>query len=151
MRGPSLPGARAALVPRLRATLRLEDFVGRYGGEEFAVVLTSVDSKSASQSAERLRKAIADEPCMWLAEDTQSMAPIAVTGSIGIAVYSLHGVTREELVENADRAMYKAKHSGRNCVCIVDLNNAPVETKNHGMSGTSGGSGGSALPRQCKP
>src|SRR2546425_9803400 len=81
------------IAGRLRATLRLEDFVGRYGGEEFAVVLTDADNKSAHQTAERLRETIADEPCTWMAEDTQLAVPIAVTGSIGIAVYSLHGVT----------------------------------------------------------
>jgi len=136
------------IAGRLRATLRLEDFVGRYGGEEFAVVLTGAENESAHQTAERLRETIADEPCTWMAEDTQLAVPIAVTGSIGIAVYSLHGVTREELVENADRAMYKAKHSGRNCVCIVDINNvpSPVGTKNQDMSTASQRSEDKALP-----
>ena len=136
------------IAGRLRATLRLEDFVGRYGGEEFAVVLTDADKKSAHQTAERLRETIANEPCTWMAEDTQLVVPIAVTGSIGIAVYSLHGVTREELVENADRAMYKAKHSGRNCVCIVDINNVPSpdETKNQDRFTVSQRSGDMALP-----
>src|SRR5437660_1726129 len=136
------------IAGRLRATLRLEDFVGRYGGEEFAIVLTNANSKSAQQTAERLRKAVADEPCMWIAEDTQSVVPIVVTTSIGIAVYAMHGVTREELVENADRAMYKAKHSGRNCVCVVDIDNAPTpaRTKSQDMSSASQRSERKALP-----
>src|SRR2546426_4982676 len=79
---------------RLRTTLRLQDFVGRYGGEEFAAVLTDADLAEASQAAERLRLAIAAEPCHWEGEDGQSVVPIAVTASIGVAVYQLHGLTR---------------------------------------------------------
>ena len=139
------------IAGRVRDMLRLEDFIGRYGGEEFAVVLTDAHWKSAYQTAERLRETIAGEPCTWIAEDTQSAVPIAVTGSIGIAVYSLHGVTREELVENADRAMYKAKHSGRNCVCVADINNdnipSSVETENQDMPTVLERSGDRALPR----
>jgi len=111
---------------RLRNALRLEDFVGRYGGEEFALMLTDIDLNGASQTAERLRSAIASEPCKWAAEDSQEVFAIAVTGSFGVAIYGLHGMTREELVEYADRAMYQAKHSGRNCVCIADVEMVPM-------------------------
>lgn len=106
---------------RLRTTLRLQDFVGRYGGEEFAAVLTDADLAEASQAAERLRLAIAAEPCHWEGEDGQSVVPIAVTASIGVAVYQLHGLTREALIEAADGAMYAAKHRGRNRVHIADV------------------------------
>jgi diguanylate cyclase (GGDEF)-like protein len=137
------------IAGRLRAFLRLEDFVGRYGGEEFAIVLIGANGKSAHHAAERLRETIASESCMWLAEDTQLAVPIVVTCSIGIAVYSLHGITREELVENADRAMYKAKHSGRNCVRSADVNdNIPLlaRTKNHDELASSQRSGNDLLP-----
>ncbi len=106
---------------RLRATLCQEDFVGRYGGEEFAVILTDADVIAARHTAEHLRHVIADEPCKWFIEDSQTIIPITVAASIGIAVCGLHGLTREELVEYADRGMYQAKHSGRNCVCIADV------------------------------
>ncbi|MFL5627572.1 MAG: diguanylate cyclase, partial [Ktedonobacteraceae bacterium] len=106
---------------RLRSALREEDFVGRYGGEEFAVVLTDADVIAARHTAERLRHVVVDKPCKWFIEDSQTIIPITVTASIGIAVYGLHGLTREELVEYADRAMYQAKHLGRNCVCIADV------------------------------
>jgi diguanylate cyclase (GGDEF)-like protein len=106
---------------RLRSFLRQEDFVGRYGGEEFAIVLSDADVIAARFTAERLRQAFVNKPCKWLIEDSQVIIPITVTASIGIAVYGLHGLTREELVEYADRGMYQAKHAGRNCVCIADV------------------------------
>ncbi len=112
---------------RLRTTLRLEDFAGRYGGEEFAVVLPDADVSGASQTAERLRIAVAAQPCSWEPEDGQSVMPIAVTASIGVAVYQLHGVTREALIEAADAAMYQAKRAGRNRVCIADVETADVQ------------------------
>ncbi|MFL5704781.1 MAG: amino acid permease, partial [Ktedonobacteraceae bacterium] len=106
---------------RLRSSLRQEDFVGRYGGEEFAIVLPDADVIAARYTAERLRQAIVNKPCKWLIEDSQVIIPITVTASIGIAIYGLHGLTREELVDYADRGMYQAKHAGRNCVCIADV------------------------------
>ena len=100
---------------RLRNTLRQSDFVGRYGGEEFAVVLTHVDLCGAEVIAERLRIALNACPCTWTTDEAN--VDIAITGSIGIAMYGQHGTTREALIEAADRAMYHAKHNGRNRVC----------------------------------
>ena len=110
---------------RLRSILRLEDFVGRYGGEEFAIVLTDVALDAANLTAERLCNAVGSQPCMWIAEDAQTVTSITVTCSIGIAVYQLHGLSRETLVEQADRAMYEAKHAGRNCVRVADIDFDP--------------------------
>ncbi|HLJ35607.1 MAG TPA: amino acid permease [Ktedonobacteraceae bacterium] len=109
------------VASRLRSTLRLEDFVGRYGGEEFAVILTDTDISAVSPAAERLRTAINSEPYYWEADTTSAFVPIAITTSIGAAVYGLHGVTREALIEHADQGMYLAKHSGRNCMRIADI------------------------------
>ena len=106
---------------RLLMSLRLHDFVGRYGGEEFAIVLTESDIHGASQAAERLRTAVASLPCLWQPEEAQEAVSIAVTASIGVAVFAIHGTTREELLQHADSAMYRAKHSGRNCVCMADI------------------------------
>ncbi|HLX55857.1 MAG TPA: diguanylate cyclase [Ktedonobacteraceae bacterium] len=102
-----------------RSTLRKEDFVGRYGGEEFAIILPNAGLSGARVVAERLRVAVAKQPCFWEAEGGQSAVPISMTVSIGVAVYQLHGVTSEALVESADRAMYRAKQSGRNCVRLA--------------------------------
>lgn len=104
---------------RLRAVLRVGDFVGRYGGEEFTVILRDAGMEVAVQVAERLRVGVASLPCTWEVEETQEIVEIPVTTSIGISIYREHGVTREGLIEAADKAMYKAKHSGRNRVCIA--------------------------------
>ncbi len=109
------------VASRLSTGVRLEDFVGRYGGEEFAVILTDADVVSAGEAAERLRKALNSSPYYWESEDTQLVVPVEISGSFGVAIYQLHGVTREELIECADQAMYAAKHSGRNRVCIADV------------------------------
>lgn len=106
---------------RLQNTLRLEDFIGRYGGEEFAIVLTDTDISAVSSAAERLRIAVNSELYYWEADNTGSSTSIPITASIGAAVYGMHGITRETLLEHADQAMYLAKHSGRNCVRIADI------------------------------
>jgi|SRR5450755_23127 diguanylate cyclase (GGDEF)-like protein len=106
---------------RLRSALRESDFVGRYGGEEFAIVLANVNVSEAALTAERVRACVALQPCTWEIEDTQTIVEIPITTSIGVAIYQLHGVTRANLIECADRAMYQAKYSGRNRVCFADL------------------------------
>ncbi len=112
---------------RLRAALRLEDFVGRYGGEEFAILLTEAGVSEASETAERLRLAVAARPYFWENEDALSVVPVTITTSIGVAVYQLHGVTREALIEAADHGMYTAKHDGRNRVRLADVEAATAQ------------------------
>ncbi len=106
---------------RLRAGIRAEDFVGRYGGEEFAVVLSGCDVEDASRTGERLRASIADTPCTYEVEETQTIIPIPITASFGLASYHLHGATRNSLIESADQAMYTAKHTGRNRICQAEI------------------------------
>jgi diguanylate cyclase (GGDEF)-like protein/PAS domain S-box-containing protein len=90
----------------LRRSLRATDFAARYGGEEFAVILPNTDSEGARVVAEQLRRAI--EGATW--EDR------AITASIGYATMSEEITTSEELVDFADRALYKSKQEGRNRV-----------------------------------
>ncbi|MBA2284227.1 MAG: diguanylate cyclase [Ktedonobacteraceae bacterium] len=104
---------------RLTLCLHQEDCVGRYGGEEFAVVLKNIAGHQVYDIAERLRVTLAERPCLWQAEDAPFATPIVVTASIGASIYQLHGVTRVALIEAADNAMYHVKHTGRNRVCIA--------------------------------
>lgn len=106
---------------RLQAVLRENAFVGRYGGEEFAIVLNDIDLAGALLVAERIKAAITRQPYIWQTEDTYEEVSLSVTASIGVAVYGLHCTTAEMLLEYADRAMYAAKEQGRNRICVADM------------------------------
>ncbi|RMG73333.1 MAG: diguanylate cyclase [Nitrospirae bacterium] len=96
------------LAELIKKTIREIDFPARYGGEEFALIMLKSASKEAKKIAERLRKT---------AEKTiikTDAGEISVTLSLGIASYPEDAKTREELIEKADQALYRAKHSGRN-------------------------------------
>jgi diguanylate cyclase (GGDEF)-like protein len=92
----------------IRGTLRDIDIPARYGGEEFAVVLPGTDSAGAKHIAERLRKAVMDKT---FSSDGRSFG---VTISLGIATSPSDAKAKEALLEKADRALYEAKHGGRN-------------------------------------
>ena len=96
---------------RLQAGLRKYDYAGRYGGEEFFVVLSNSTEMQASGIAERFRKDIEDLKFECGGEN------INVTVSIGAARYTA-GETQESWIERVDRAMYQAKQSGRNRVVL---------------------------------
>jgi diguanylate cyclase (GGDEF)-like protein len=95
---------------RMRATLRPYDIIGRYGGEEFVVVLPGCDAASVRGLADRVRASIGDEPV-----DT-SEGVVRVTISIGTATSAIVGTTRDELIRAADAALYRAKADGRDRV-----------------------------------
>ena len=90
----------------LKSALRASDFAGRNGGEEFAVVLPDTDVVGAALIAEKIRQAIS--------EITLPVPEMAVTASLGIAVYPEHAGTTERLERLADAALYTAKRAGRN-------------------------------------
>lgn len=90
----------------LKKGLRDVDILGRYGGEEFMIILPEIGDKQAVKAAERLRKDI--ENMEWEFKDMK------VTISLGVVTYS--GETAEEIVGKADALLYKAKHKGRNRV-----------------------------------
>ena len=105
---------------RLKENIHEQDVVGRYGGEEFVLVLANTNLSEAKRTAERLRAAFAGEPCLISSEENpQTQTVIPVTASIGVAIFQEHGTTREALIEAADRAMYYAKQTGRNRICIA--------------------------------
>lgn len=98
---------------RLADSIRTVDTLGRYGGEEFIVVVPETSAGEARDAAERLRRRVATEPVI-----TSAGQAIAMTVSIGVAVYPDHGKTADELCNHADRAMYLAKSQGRDRIAV---------------------------------
>jgi len=93
--------------------LRKIDVVCRYGGEEFAILLSQTNEQQAMAVAEKLRRMMAD----W----NFPGVPRAVTISAGVAVFPEHGKTRNDIMQSADSALYAAKQGGRNRVCLSNL------------------------------
>jgi two-component system, cell cycle response regulator len=91
---------------KMSSSVREYDHVGRYGGEEFLVVLPNCTVKEARDVAERVRQRIGDRPIV---------NEVKVTVSIGVSQWC-SGQTVRNLLHQADVALYKAKHRGRNCV-----------------------------------
>jgi len=102
-----------AVVGPIHAELRQSDVIGRYGGEEFVVILSSADIAAAGPIAERIRNRVAEVRVEGFGE------PIQVTCSIGVATSDTLGVWGEHLIARADAAVYDAKRSGRNRVRIA--------------------------------
>lgn len=104
------------VAEELRSCARRSDIVARYGGEEFAVLLTDTPLSAGTFVGERLRVSV--ENRLFEFEDE----PVAVTASFGLAcTENLTGeVTREALIEAADRALFTSKDAGRNCIHICD-------------------------------
>lgn len=98
----------------ISAKLRKSDIVARYGGEEFVVLLPYTDSKRAKLVAERLRKTINDHPFPF--EEHQPGQNLTI--SLGVASFPEMASAREDLVKFADEALYSAKDTGRNRVCV---------------------------------
>jgi diguanylate cyclase (GGDEF)-like protein len=113
---------------RLKATVRAEDIVGRWGGEEFLVVLPRTDLSGAVRLAERVRIAASAEP-VRLGDDD-----LSITVSAGCA--SARGSTTEDLVSRADAALYLAKASGRDRVVAADP--APARNDRNDRNGRRG-------------
>jgi len=99
-----------AAAERYRANLRDIDLLGRYGGEEFAVMLVENDTLLARHVAERLRRSLADTPI------TTSAGPLIITTSVGGASLTKDCPDLVTFLKWADEALYKAKHNGRNRV-----------------------------------
>jgi diguanylate cyclase (GGDEF)-like protein len=93
-----------------RAEVHEPAFIGRLGGEEFAVVVPDSDLEAGRELAERLRKSVMTiDTRRWLADRR-------LTVSIGMTVSKLAGDTASHMLQRADAALYDAKHAGRNCI-----------------------------------
>ncbi len=92
------------IAKSMEASVREEDLVGRYGGEEFIVLLKGIDQEGASRIGERIRKSI----------EKIRIGNVATTISVGIAVFPRDSKKAKELLEIADRNLYRAKALGKN-------------------------------------
>lgn len=95
--------------------LRPRDFVGRFGGEEFVILLAGSDLEQARQTAERIRAHVAE-----VSIDDGRQEHVSVTVSVGVAAFRDSGHSVHELLDAADTALYAAKHAGRNCVRVAE-------------------------------
>jgi diguanylate cyclase (GGDEF)-like protein len=102
------------LASVIKQCVRDVDIFARYGGEEFVVILPQTSQAEASVIAERIRRRVAE-----MVVDTRDAGKLRITISIGISSYPENGKSAEELVSIADQALYRAKDSGKNLVCIA--------------------------------
>ena len=102
------------VAARARRTVRDVDVLGRYGGEEFVVLLPETDRERGKTAAERIRAAIGDKPIETAA------GPLTVTVSAGIAEVAPDMNELVDLIDCADQALYEAKNAGRDCVRCFD-------------------------------
>jgi diguanylate cyclase (GGDEF)-like protein len=105
----------SAVSSRMQAVLRPYDGIGRYGGEEFLVVLQGASEEETHDVAERLRAAVAGGPVV------AGALSVDVSVSIGVAWTGTPPADPHTLVLSADGALYRAKASGRNCVRYAPL------------------------------
>jgi diguanylate cyclase (GGDEF)-like protein/putative nucleotidyltransferase with HDIG domain len=102
----------------IKNSIRTIDIAFRYGGEEFAVILPETMLEGAYVVAERIREKI---------EEKFHSGRASITASLGIASWPTDGVTKEQIISSADKALYAAKETGRNKTC------APSDVKKQGL------------------
>ncbi len=105
----------------LRACVRDEDVLVRYGGDEFVAVLVGIDSGSGLKVAERIRRAVEEHRFL-----SREGLTVRITASIGLASFPEHAGSRAEVLDLADRAMYRGKRTTRNVVYIASRDLPPV-------------------------
>jgi diguanylate cyclase (GGDEF)-like protein len=104
--------ALRAVAGLIQSATRRTDLCARYGGEEFTVILAGADREQAIQHAERIRQVVAGHS--FSGGPKQPLGRVSI--SVGVATYPDDGETAETLFERADRALYQAKHLGRDRV-----------------------------------
>jgi diguanylate cyclase (GGDEF)-like protein len=104
----------------MRQAVRSEDTICRYGGEEFVAILPELSVDDALTRAESIRHQVSELRLYYRGEALRE-----ITISIGLAVYPQNGESLDQLLSLADRALYEAKHLGRNRVVLAEHVAAP--------------------------
>jgi diguanylate cyclase (GGDEF)-like protein len=99
----------------IKRSVREEEIVGRYGGDEFVVVLPDTDSRGALLVAERIRQALKGHRFL-----TDLGLAVGVSASLGVSCYPEHGSTPQDLIQKADQAMYSVKEQGKDAVGLAE-------------------------------
>jgi diguanylate cyclase (GGDEF)-like protein len=102
---------------------RVNDLIARYGGEEFALLLVDTRKVAATEIAEKLRAAVCAHPFPH-GEDQPGRR---VTISVGVAACPDDAGDAATLLQAADDALYRAKHAGRNTVCVAGQDTGPIK------------------------
>jgi two-component system cell cycle response regulator len=110
-------GVLKEVAQRISRAVRIYDVVGRYGGEEFMVVLPGCHNNQAQEAAERIRTVVAGGPILIAG------AEVCITVSIGGSVAGYGASSTEAVLASADAALYQAKAAGRNCAAWHDALN----------------------------
>jgi diguanylate cyclase (GGDEF)-like protein len=108
----------------LRSCVRDEDILVRYGGDEYVTLLVGIDSGGGLKVAERIRRAIEDHRFL-----SREASPVRVTASIGLASFPEHARTKAEIIDLADRAMYRGKRTTRNVVYMASKDLPPARER----------------------
>ncbi|HET7435932.1 MAG TPA: GGDEF domain-containing protein [Thermoanaerobaculia bacterium] len=113
-----LSGSRTLqeVAKRILGAVRGIDKVVRFGGDEFCVILPQTDQDQAVAVANRVRRAISSAPLQ-----IDPAIIVSITASFGIATYPTHAITKENLVREADAAMYRVKSSTKNAVGMATI------------------------------
>lgn len=116
-----LAGSRTLqeVAKRILGAVRGIDKVVRFGGDEFCIILPQTDQEQAIAVADRVRKALVGST-FHLAESID----VSITASFGIATYPTHGITKDDLIRQADTAMYRVKSTTKNAVGVAVVTDA---------------------------
>ncbi|MCM2334695.1 MAG: diguanylate cyclase [Anaeromyxobacteraceae bacterium] len=108
----------------LRSCVRDEDVLVRYGGDEYVMLLVGIDSGGGLKVAERIRRAIEDHRFL-----SRESTPVRITSSIGLASFPEHARSKAEIIDLADRAMYRGKRTTRNVVYMASKDLPPARER----------------------
>ncbi len=119
------------VVEAIRENISGDIHVGRYGGEEFALLFDGTEREQAFLQIERIRAAM-DQVTEYRGETQAVTERITISG--GVAGYPTDGVTLNEIMRKADQALYRAKTTGRNKICIAQEERMATKTTHYTLT-----------------